>query len=244
MEEDIVDEAKEIISKKLISYASGGQGQSGTLSTLAKTLDIGSTSLYRWRDKEVLPTKSRFARLQKFIRFSDAEISLVGKAIARKSSLGGVASWKSRSSYKKEKQMEKHETPKTNIEERIRRLEKVLYGKKTEKLMGDTKSADWNVRGMRFILTGDNFKELDTGPWSAEEISDTAKLAQELRRRIVVLAQNPNPDIRVDHLKRLAKELDELWRAFSIADSISPLETADLINLERQSFLKTEDEEK
>lgn len=247
MKEDIIKEAKEIISKKLISCVRDSQGSCNTLSTLAKFLNIGSTSLYRWRKKESLPTKLAFEKLQNVLKFTEAEITLMHKAIARRNSLSGLSRWKNQPSYRKEK-TEKIDTAKPDIEERVRELEKTIYGaratkaskKNAEKLISNFKAPDWNIKSMRFILTRDNFKELDVGQWSAEEISDTAKLAQELRRRLVILAQNPNPAIREDHLKCLAKELDELWRAYSIANSIAPLETAELINLERQNFLKIE----
>lgn len=249
MKEDIISEAKEIIANKLIAHIRNSHASYDTFSAMAASLDISSTSLYRWRDKKALTTKSCFAKLQKVMEFTEAEITLIHKAIARHHSLSGLSSWKNKTSCGKEKD-EGMKMPSSDIEERVQRLEKTVFltqplktsSQKAKKLMEDIQSIDWNVKGMRFILTRNNFKELETGAWSAEEISDTAKLAQELRRRIVILAQNPNPDIRVDHLKRMAKELDELWRAYSIANSISPLETAELINLERQSFFTTEKE--
>jgi hypothetical protein len=248
MKEDIIDEAKDIIAKKLHSHIREKHGSYDTFSTLARFLHIGTTSMYRWRDKISLPTKSALEKLQKVIQFTDAEIMLINKAIARKSSLGGLTSWKNRSANRKEK-TEKPDAPKPDVEERLRRIEEKVFDKssaslprdKAKKYLAKIYTDDWNVSGMRFVLTRENFKTLDTGPWSREEIDDTLKLIVELRRRLVLLAQNPAAEIREDHIARLGMEIDELHRAFVIASSVIPMQAAEIVSLERHDFLNIEE---
>ena len=73
----------------------------------------------------------------------------------------------------------------------LRRIEEKVFGGKlpippstgeAKKYLPGTLADDWNVSGTRFVLTKENFKTLDTGPWSVAEIDDTIKLIAELRR--------------------------------------------------------------
>ncbi|KKQ57337.1 MAG: hypothetical protein US74_C0005G0007 [Parcubacteria group bacterium GW2011_GWA2_38_13] len=246
---DIVLEAKKLIAEKLYAYAEKHKNEIKKPEQLAMCFDASMPTLRRWKKQIALPTKEMAEKLHAILGFTKAEHELIQKAIARQGSLKTLAGFETRNrAHGKKSVMPQHKAPK-DIDERLRRIEEKVFGGKlpippstgeAKKYLPGTLADDWNVSGTRFVLTKENFKTLDTGPWSVAEIDDTIKLIAELRRRLVLLAQNPSSDIREHHLKQLGKEIDELYRSFAIASSVVPIQAAEIVSLERHDFFGIE----
>lgn len=246
---DIVTEAKKLIAEKLDAYAENHKNEIKKPEQLAMCFDASIPTLRRWRKLIALPTKEMAENLHTVLGFTKAEYELIQKAIARQGSLKTLAGFETRNRvHGKKSTLPQYRAPK-DIDERLRRIEEKVFGEKPQsppstreakKYLPHTLADDWNVSGMRFVLTKENFKTLDTGPWSEAEIDDTIKLITELRRRLVLLAQNPSSDIREHHIKRLGKEVDELYRSFAIVSSVVPIQAAEIVDLERHDFLNRE----
>lgn len=243
---DIIEEAKALFSKHLQKYIGRDEQKA---SDVFKSLNIGGWCIRRWKNKESLPSKKKFAVLGKHLKLPEQEEQFIGKAIARLGSLRALRSGATRRGEQTNKAI--FPSKPKDIEERIIALEsKVLKIEKllgasvkqdsvprdaSSKLMSDSADTRWDVNGMRFILTEKNFQTLDTGPWTEKEIQDTCLLAEELRRRLTLLAQNSSSDIKDDCLNRFSKELTELWRSYQVAQSVVPTEAAKLIDIERKN---------
>lgn len=83
-------------------------------------------------------------------------------------------------------------------------------------IAGRTHLPNQEVDGLRFILTAANFQPIE-GEFSEKEIADTAKLIEELRRRLGIIAQMQNPEDRRKAqslhlaLRSLFAQVDELF---------------------------------
>jgi hypothetical protein len=102
-------------------------------------------------------------------------------------------------------------------------------------LAGVAESSDQNLDGVRFILTAQSFRSLE-GKVTKEEIKDTILLAEELRRRLNVIAQIRSEDIRCLCFKKLAAELDELFLSYKLIKEVCPTGAAREIERLREAF--------
>ncbi len=243
---DIIEEAKALFSKRLQEYI---ERHGHKVKDVFKSLNIGEWCVRRWNNKESLPSKKKFAVLAKHLKLSEQEEQFIGKAIARLGSLKGLRSGATRRGEQTDNatfpsKLKDIEERMKIVEARVLKIEEligvalkkdIVPRDASNKLMGDSASTQWDVNGMRFILTKDNFKTIDTGPWTDKEIQDTCLLIEELRRRLSLLAQNSSADFKDKSLYGLSKELTELWRSYQIAQSVVPTEAAKLIDIERKN---------
>lgn len=243
---DIIEEAKTLFSKRLQEYIEK-YGQRAR--DVFKSLNIGEWCIRRWKNKESLPSKKKFASLTNHLVFSNNEKQLISKAIARSGSLkslqaGATRKGKRIHTFASSPRPEKFEERITVLESKVSKIQELIVSSlvkdivprdASNKLMSDSASTQWDVNGMRFILTKDNFKTIDTGPWTDKEIQDTCLLIEELRRRLTLLAQNSSANLKDECLHRFSKELTELWRAYQVAQSVVPTEAAKLIDIERKN---------
>lgn len=81
------------------------------------------------------------------------------------------------------------------------------------------------VDGVRFVLTAARFRKL-RGHISAQEIRDTQLLIEELRRRLALVAQIEDEDVRREFTQQLGNELDQLFNAIELVSSVVPTEAA------------------
>src|SRR3989338_3722275 len=244
---DIIEEAKTVFLKRLQEYIEKhGQEVAGEH---FKRLNIGGWCVRRWKNKESLPSKKKFASMAKHLAFSGNEEQLINKAIARSGSLKSLRAGATRKgerthTFASSPRPEKFEERMKALESKVLKIEEligvalkkdIVPRNAANKLMGDSVDTRWDANGMRFILTIENFQTLNTGTWTEKEIQDTCLLVEELRRRLTLLAQNSSADIKDDCLNKLSKELTELWRSYQVAQSVVPTEAAKLIDIERKN---------
>ena len=80
---------------------------------------------------------------------------------------------------------------------------------------------DQNLGGIRFVLTQRNFKKFK-GVVTKQEVEDTKLLIQELRRRLNLVAQNENEDVRALCFHELSIELNELLLSAQLVQEVVP----------------------
>jgi hypothetical protein len=90
---------------------------------------------------------------------------------------------------------------------------------------GDVVFTDQILDGVLFVLTANNFRPI-VGTFGPEALKDTEKLAMLLRQRLNVISQNIDPSEHTRCYQKLAKELDELFRAYEIVRSTVPTKAA------------------
>lgn len=244
MSEAMIDQAKELISRRMQELRTKSR-----LSWEALAKHVGATrpTLYGWVKKKSLPSEKNIAGLAQVLSLNKRELALLRKASERSRSLQRFRMVQSRK--KREATTEDHlsgcsDDPFVQLTKRVERLEKEVFSRSSglrlisrdqaDGYVAGLQGEDWDYRGMRFVLTSKNFKVIDSSAWSEKEIQDTQKLVEELRRRLVVLAQIPYEDVRHHHIRRLAAELDELWRAYQSARSALPIEVVKMIDQERK----------
>jgi hypothetical protein len=88
-------------------------------------------------------------------------------------------------------------------------------------LAGVTEMTDQNLGGIRFVLTQRNFKKFK-GVVTKQEVEDTKLLIQELRRRLNLVAQNENEDVRALCFHELSIELNELLLSAQLVQEVVP----------------------
>ena len=88
-------------------------------------------------------------------------------------------------------------------------------------LAGVAEFNDQILGGVRFVLTERNFKRLH-GVVTKQEIADTRLLIQELRRRLTLVTQNDDEQVRALCFSELGTELNELLLAAQLAQEVVP----------------------
>lgn len=102
-------------------------------------------------------------------------------------------------------------------------------------LAGVAELRDQNLDGVRFVLTKRNFRRIK-GVVTKEEIGDTKLLIEELRRRLNLLTQNDDEEIRAKCYQALGRELDELFLVCRLIQEVVPTAAAEEIDRLRQKF--------
>jgi hypothetical protein len=97
-------------------------------------------------------------------------------------------------------------------------------------LAGVAEFEDQNLGGVRFVLTQRNFKRLK-GVVTKQEVADTKLLIEELRRRLNLVAQNSDEEVRALCYRELGQELEALLNAAEIVQEVIP--TAAVARLEK-----------
>lgn len=91
------------------------------------------------------------------------------------------------------------------------------------------------IDGLRFCLTAETFRPMPGAQLSEAEMEDTVALCEELRRRMTLLVQF-DPTTRNRVLRRLGKEIDELYIVMGLHKTETPSGSLHVLNLERGGF--------
>lgn len=102
---------------------------------------------------------------------------------------------------------------------------------------GRTHLPNQTVEGMRFILTAGNFQPIDVS-FTEKEVKDTIQLIEEARRRIVLIAQTRNKDIRRILYQQLAVELDEFFLDAELISKVTPVGFVEKMEADRRTRSK------
>lgn len=250
-EEAVIREGREALIRSLESFRAKNKIRSEA--QLAEKLGVAKSRMGAWLRGGELPKERTFdKKLVPLLRLSAADLNLIRKAFAVREAVAfkRQCETKRRGTPVPMKTMTPKapvvsETPLRDVLARLAQLEETVsrlsvLDRQTEesyaKLMASRDDPRWNVQGMRFVLNARNFTLLPGSPWTEREVEDTGKLAAELRRRLVILAQLKNNFVREEVLEHLGRELDELWNTFQIARSVVPMQAVNVIDLEREGL--------
>lgn len=212
---DIIEQAKDLVAKKLQGLMAE---KKKTINGISKLLDMSFSTVSRWALGKAMVSNDLFKKLQRHITFNDEEVRLIAKAISGTGSLRSV-----QSNLTRKKSAFHAQTG--------------IAGKAAKACISGTKEIGSTKFGIRFILTKESFQLINSA-WSKEEFQDTKKLIEELRRRLLLIAQHPEEKMRLEYIEELGRELDELWRAYQTARCIVPIDILDIIDRERSDTLK------
>jgi len=118
----------------------------------------------------------------------------------------------------------------------------VVTGMLFNELVAGTMECGGHIKdGIRFVLSSENFRRLD-GEITDQEIDDTRRLIEELRRRLTVFARlDPvrRKDMRARIYQKLAPEIDHMFVAIRQTEQVIPTSAAaHLEELERAKKLR------
>lgn len=96
----------------------------------------------------------------------------------------------------------------------------------------------FQVGGMPYILTPENFSAINVAGWTPEErqhfANFTSFVLERARMCLVLLAQFHPDQLREELAKQIGNAADLLWGTFKAASSVAPIEYVDSIRLERR----------
>ncbi len=216
----------------------------------ARALNIEHTMLGRWLTLGQLPTHLVLRRVQATFGFSREDLRTIRRGIARRFGLSrqGVRTSAAeervrtrraaRTRQAKSPTEVKAARPPTpparpaTYERALREIDGILAQTSLRGAADQrARRADdhWTVDGMPFVLTRQNFTPLDGKHWTAETTQETIRVAQELRRRLLTLAQLHPERARKESLRTLAAELTELFIAYTAANAVVPIRCVETI---------------
>lgn len=241
--DEIVTEARALFRRRMEEYWQQRYGRAAfSASRLAHDLKVPRGSVQKWVYHEYLPTKENFGRVWRALGFTAEEAREMRRAIERQK-------WLSRKGVKTRPTVvrplqtvtvtpragkpvgagprtARAPTPRSS-EDRVAALERRVAALERG---GATRTDDhWTVDGMPFVLTAENFVELDGTHWAHQDTEVTLRLVQNLRKRLVTIAQFRKEKHRAGLLTELGQELGELWMAYQAAKSVVPIQYIETI---------------
>lgn len=219
--EQTIKAASTLLRARLKAYHH--QHQLKSLDELAARIGVSVDAIYNWR-RGGLPKLDILAKIRRPLEFTDDEVKLLerGLVLKRKLSSRGrkMAEGQDDTPVQPEGPAADLRTELAALKESVAQFERRLQ----------SRGADdhWTENGMAFVLTPRNWVPVNGSSWKPSHTQETKELIQELRRRLILIAQMTQEGVR-DKLKepeQLGQELNELWQAFTIVDSVVPLQCA------------------
>ena len=251
--------AGQILRARLVEYKA--LKKFGSNSDLARDLGVSQSQIQRYIHvgNTMLPTDGILVKISKKIEaFTQEEISAIGKAFSRQTSLSRALGAQRRWGTKQEKATEKpkgqslpqpvqQRSTQTTLaltpdwQEKVGLLLK-MFGPllnsqdRNEKPVSLVDYDSHMIGGQPYILTMQNFrgiKSSDIKPGELDKfLTHTINLLQLARRSMIVIAQLPEHD-QQELLARLGKEADLFLRSLKVAQSLVPMEYIKDVDLGR-----------